>query len=161
MTAKVTSTAQGRVMQGAVLGTIDEATEFAELIPPSPMDVHVDMSGVDRINSLGVRQWLNFVADLERAGSRLGLHRCPPVVVGQLNMISNFAGTRGVVFSVLAPFACSHCGHEILQPVDLNQAQVSIAATRPCDKCSRAMDFDDVLEIYLDFRNSRTRAANR
>ena len=65
------------------------------------------LDGITRINSCGVREWVNFVRDLQACDS-LWFARCSPTVVMQLNTIYNFRGARGWS-SFLAPYVCEAC----------------------------------------------------
>lgn len=139
------------VLHAKVRGVIDEHTDFSPLHPASATTLHVDTSEVFRINSMGVKAWLDWVHSVERAGSRLVLYDCPPVLVGQLNMIAGFAGRLGRVASVRAPWVCEACGHGVVERIDLTHGPVDIPQTKPCPRCSNAMEFEEVGEVYLEF----------
>jgi anti-anti-sigma regulatory factor len=87
-----------------VSGTIDEDNTLASSL--KKIDGHtvvVDLAGVERINSCGVRDWVNWLNDLEGRGKQVVLVRCSPVIVNQVNLVHNFAG-RGHVKSFFAPY---------------------------------------------------------
>ncbi len=84
-------------------GRIDEYADLMQLASELPKEVTLDLSGLTRINSIGVREWLDFVAAF---GSRkVRLERCAPVFVDQLNTIANFAG-NAEIWSVLCAYEC-------------------------------------------------------
>jgi hypothetical protein len=107
----------------------------------------LDLSGVDRINSGGVREWMRFVRSVP-AG--LELVACPPAFVDQLNIIHGFAGTA-VVRSIQIPFYCPSCnvGKTTVEPtaslVDGSPEPVS------CDNCGEAMECDVLADSYFGF----------
>src|SRR5688572_8525470 len=80
-------------------GDISEETDFEPILQIAGPIV-LDLAGISRINSCGVREWINFVVHLRQGGRELILERCAPVVVTQLNTIYNFTG-GGQVRSVL------------------------------------------------------------
>src|SRR5688572_3056912 len=96
---------QGGTTRVVVSGEITEETDFGPILEVDGGTVRVDLGGVSRINSCGVREWLNFVTALKATGRKLILERCAPVIVTQLNTIYNFTA-GGTVRSVLGPYYC-------------------------------------------------------
>src|SRR4051812_22516477 len=88
-------------------GTIDERFNRAELVDAGRGLVVLDLDEVTRITSYGVREWMRALGDLD--AHYIGLVRCRPAIVAQLNMVAGFAG-RGEVLSVYAPYVCPKCG---------------------------------------------------
>jgi len=70
----------------ALTGTVDEDADFAPLVRELAAQprIRLDLAGIGRINSCGVREWINFVRALPGA-TRLELMRCSPPVVAQIN----------------------------------------------------------------------------
>jgi hypothetical protein len=146
-------------------GEIDENVDFADLRSRLRGPVVFQLSEVRRINSCGVREWVNFVRELaspEKEGggvTDLVFTACSPAIVTQLNMIYNFRG-QAVVRSFLAPYVCKECDHETEKLLDVRQ---HFSATGPgrnrtppeftCEKCSGRLEFDDLPERYLSFLN--------
>jgi hypothetical protein len=135
-----------------LVGEIDENADFAELKGRLAGAVTFDLAEVRRINSCGVREWVNFVRELP-AVRELAFRRCSPAVITQLNMIFNFRG-RARVLSFYAPYVCDHCGHEIEHLIDA-AAQSALGRSRvpdvTCAKCAQPMSFDDIPDRYLSF----------
>src|SRR5215470_6059192 len=95
-------------------GEIDENVDFTELRHRLKGPMVFDLARVRRINSCGVREWVNFVRDLGRIvepPAPLTFVACSPAIVTQLNMIYNFRG-QATVQSFLAPYVCSSCETE-------------------------------------------------
>ena len=107
--------AEGGVV--ALRGEIDEKTVLEPLVNDLTDGGALDLAGVDRINSVGVRSWLAFVQSLEQTGKRVSLQACSVPVVHQLNMISRFAGAAKVT-SLHAPFLCPDCESSATKLVD-------------------------------------------
>lgn len=141
-----------------VEGAISEETDFRPLMGALAPVVVVDLGGVSHINSCGIREWLDFVRQAEAGGTHLVLERCAPLVVAQLNMISNFMGNHGEVRSVLGPYACDDCGHEHLELIALDQSDVEVPDVDSCPKCGAPMEFEELEELYLQFHEHRNGA---
>lgn len=134
----------------ALSGNITEAAEF-EPLKRMPAPLVIDLSEVTRINSLGVRAWIYFVRDCEAMGQTLSFERCPPIIVSQMSMVSNFMGTRSRVLSVLAPYLCPSCNNEDLQLLELSGGKtVQVNETSTCPKCRSTMEFDDLVAMYTE-----------
>jgi anti-anti-sigma regulatory factor len=142
---------QGGTTKVVVSGEITEETDFAPILDAKGRTILVDLGGVSRINSCGVREWLNFVTALEQRGRQLVLERCAPVIVTQLNTIYNFAGD-GHVRSVLGPYYCARCDREDNQLIELAKTR-SIPESIKCSSCGGEMEFEEVHDHYLGFRD--------
>ncbi len=135
----------------ALKGSLTETTDFAPLLKEAMAQVLVvDVGEIARVNSCGVRAWLAFIGDLDKAGCRVVLERCPPWIVGQLNLISNFIGKDGTVRSVLAPYHCQNCDLEHLHLIDFSKT-MEVPLETACPDCKAGMIFDDLPEMYLSF----------
>ena len=136
-------------------GEIDENADFAELRRRLTGSVVFHLADVRRMNSCGVREWVNFVRDLPNV-EELTFTHCSPAIVTQLNMINNFRGSARVR-SFYAPYVCDDCNHEEEKLLDV-QSQFPNGSTNrvpahACSKCQKPMEFDDLPERYLSFLN--------
>jgi hypothetical protein len=134
-------------------GEIDENADFSELQRALHGNVELRLEGVTRINSCGVREWVNFVRGLERVQS-LHFARCSPPVVLQLNTIYNFRGPARVS-SFMAPYICEACHVDEYKLLDVDEhfpdrAHPHVPAFR-CQRCGGVMVFDELPERYLSF----------
>jgi len=129
------------------VGTIDESFEGKKLgATASAGTLVLDLGGVKKISSFGIREWVDFVTTAARHAHSLILIECTPKVIDQLNMVANFAG-GGRVFSFYAPFRCDYCDaeHRVLLQVDRDFEAIKAMklAERPCLSCKEAMYFDE------------------
>ncbi|MBA3394370.1 MAG: hypothetical protein H0T89_17115 [Deltaproteobacteria bacterium] len=133
-------------------GSIDETAGFVDLVDElgATRTIRLDLGGVQRINSSGVREWITFIRKLP-PGSPVELERCTPVLVSQLNVINRFAGDARVL-SVYAPFVCPHCKHEenVLLDVGAGRSKLSLGSVK-CSSCRKPSEFDDVEDAYFAF----------
>ncbi|MCB9550431.1 MAG: STAS domain-containing protein [Myxococcales bacterium] len=140
-----------------VSGVIDEDNTLAgSLKKIDGRTVVIDLSGVERINSCGVRDWVNWLHDLDARGKSVVLVRCSPCIVNQVNLVNNFVG-RGMVKSFFAPYFCPSCDKEqlkLLQVEDFAGMDRPRAPEIRGDGCVQAecqMEFDDIEEAYFAF----------
>lgn len=120
----------------------------------TPM-VAVDMSGVTKVSSFGVREWSQFVQNVENKVRGIYYVGCSPKVMHQFNMVSGFAG-QGRIYSFYAPYRCENCGTETQVLVNIDRDYDVIQSQRPEDKtctaCGSASDaFDEDPVSYFSF----------
>jgi len=141
----------GPVASIKLTGAVNEDTDFAPLLAEIAKreQVQIDLSGVHRINSCGVREWVKFIRSLP-ANRELAFVNVSPALVNQINMISNFVGSARVL-SAQAPYLCDGCGHEELVVTDLTSGALPELPSRPCPKCGAQMEFDDLEDSYFAF----------
>ena len=146
-------------------GEIDENADFSELRRRIRGSVILQLGDIRRINSCGVREWVNFVRELGSPGpgevTELTFTHCSPAIVTQLNMIYNFRG-QARVRSFLAPYVCPECDHEEEKLLDVEThftngsggpSRIRQPPDFTCPKCTGRMEFDDLPERYLSFLN--------
>lgn len=135
-------------------GVIDEDNELATLADKLGAGTAViDVSEIERINSCGVRDWVNWLTKIEGNGTRAVLVECSPAIVAQINLVNNFTG-QGVVKSFYAPYFCPNCDLEkvlLVETRDMHGVQPFKAPSCRCDECDGPMDFDDMEESYFAF----------
>ncbi|HUJ59204.1 MAG TPA: hypothetical protein VLX92_11950 [Kofleriaceae bacterium] len=147
--------ADGGITCLKLTGTIDEAFEGKKVARSAEGDVLViDLGGVKKISSFGIREWVDFVGAASQQVRQLLLIECAPKVVDQLNMVANFTG-GGRVFSFYAPFRCDYCDseHRVLLDVakDFEAIKAMKLAERPCPACKEAMYFDEDGSTYFSY----------
>jgi anti-anti-sigma regulatory factor len=140
-----------------VAGVIDEDNELVNLESKLSGGATVlDLSDIERINSCGVRDWVNWLGRVEKNGARLVFVNCSPAIVSQLNLVHNFTA-KGIVKSFYAPYFCPRCKKEKLLRLEARdlakQTPVTKAPTCRCDECDGVMDFDEMEESYFAFLN--------
>lgn len=141
----------------ALTGDINESSQFGGLL--DTLKTHrivFNLKNVARINSVGVRQWIQFIDHLKSGGSVFSFEQCSVPFVAQMNMIRSFTAD-GLVKSVFAPFYCTDCNKEHPKLIDLARdavPQLNEAVT--CPACGSSLEFDDLPEHFLTFTQSAT-----
>ena len=134
-------------------GVIDEDNELSALGDRIDGSVVViDVGGVERINSCGVRDWVNWLGAIEAQDARVVLIRCSPAIVAQINLVNNFVA-GGVVKSFYIPYFCPECDQEkvlLSEASELGPPPHQPPVCR-CDECDLVMEFDDMADSYFAF----------
>lgn len=92
-------------------GHIDEEFEFTKFPVGDAQQVIIDLDGVCGINSLGIREWLQWMASMKNA-KRVVLKNCPKMIVDQMNMVMGFLPANAVVESFYVPYFSEKTGEE-------------------------------------------------
>jgi len=142
------STERGRT-RVTVSGVIDEHADLTAVEQVTGKVIEIDFAGVRRINSFGVRLWLNAMKKLQAPGVRIGFRGCPSVVVDQINMVHGFLGDAEVI-SIMVPRLCEACDRTADQPVEVASARAAggVIPEFPCPGCGEPMELDDVEHRY-------------
>lgn len=142
-------------------GVIDEDNELSDLVEKIPTGTAViDLGEIERINSCGVRDWVNWLSKLEHNGTRSVLVECSPAIVAQINLVNNFTG-NGVVKSFYVPYFCPECDEEkvlLVEASDMGPPPHEPPTCR-CDECDLVMDFDDMPDSYFAFLSNHRKVA--
>ena len=140
-------------------GVIDEDNELADLTDTIPgSTIVIELGEVERINSCGVRDWVNWLSALEARNAETVLVECSPAIVAQINLVNNFTG-NGAVKSFYVPYFCPECDEEkvlLCEAGDMGPPPHEPPVCR-CDGCDLVMDFDDMPDSYFAFLANQKR----
>ena len=142
-TLKVVSTAGKAELEGV----LDENSDLSGLQGLSG-DVSINFKQVLRVNSCGVREWVNLITKLQSA--KISYEECPIVVVKQLNSVPDFQG-KAVVKSFYAPYFCESCDEEAVKLLETSAVSSGSAPELKCEKCGNPMNFDAIPAQYFSF----------
>lgn len=134
-------------------GVIDEQSRLAEIV--EQMRAHrgletliIDMGGITRLNSVGVRDWVLALRALREIFAKVQLMDCTPPVMNEVNFVRNFSeGT--IITSFQAPLFCTRCSKEsvatinVYDPVNGNQVKSLPSFSCDRDDCENALDDDE------------------
>ena len=137
-----------------VSGVLNEYADFGPLLE-QPEPLQLNMRQVTRLNSIGVRNLLKFLADW--GPKAFSYDQCPSKFIDQINMIPALLGVKnhGTVKSLFVPYECNNCDHEeeVLAPVDdyCAFAKGQQAPKRQCPKCASPMNvLTDSFFVFLN-----------
>lgn len=134
-------------------GSIDEHTDLEAIAQDiSGGSVKIDASGVSRINSCGVREWINFMRQMSSV--EVSLYGCSVPFVIQLNAIFNLRG-HATVASIAVPVWCDECENGSEQVISLPDGVTDpheiLRNLKPCSECGGEMEFDGLIDRYFLF----------
>jgi anti-anti-sigma regulatory factor len=135
-------------------GVIDEDNQLSTI--PTRVGqklVVINAADIERINSCGVRDWVNMLGQLEQKGIKYYFIRCSPAIMAQVNLVNNFAG-KGQILTFFAPYYCPPCDVDNMLLIETAEAQKEVPFRAPscrCDQCDQLMEFDDIESSYFAF----------
>ncbi|MBQ9244317.1 MAG: hypothetical protein IJ165_14050 [Proteobacteria bacterium] len=112
----------------------------------------IDMAEIERINSCGVRDWVNWNNQIQALGIAVILLRCSPVVVSQANMVTNFAADA-FIHSFYAPYVHPDTGEEqsVLLFTEEIRKSSPVSAPKIFNENGEELEFDEFEESYFAF----------
>lgn len=131
-------------------GRIDESARLDEVAAAVDESVIIDLEGVEFINSMGARNWVNMMRAFADRAVAVTLRRCSEVIVFQMNMILE-ARMGAKVESVLAPYECEDCGDERFALLEVSTDLVREQPTRECEECGGTAVFAEMPASYFLF----------
>ena len=144
----------GDILALTLSGKLNEGFQGKVLAQDLAGRVVVDLAGVERVTSFGVREWLQMLTEAAPRVSELHFFRCAEPIVNQMSMIRGFSG-EGRIVSFYAPYRCDACGAAFTRLFDVEaDAEAIRAATPPaerCPRCGQDGSFDDDPASYLAF----------
>jgi anti-anti-sigma regulatory factor len=151
--ANVNKQMRGNITMLTITGRLTESFKGDALGRELRGTVAIDLAGVERITSFGVREWLAMLGSMQEV-RRLFLLRCSEAVVNQLSMIRKFSGS-GQIVSFFAPYLCGACGEQFERSFDCETEAEAIrsgnAPEAPCAHCGAPGSFDDDARTYFAF----------
>ncbi len=134
-------------------GVLDETADLTP-IRTAQGEVIIHFKGVTRINSCGVRDWVQALAQAKLTS--LVYRECPMPIVKQLNAVPAFL-SGATVESILAPYFCESCDKDQLCLLSADEFATGAPPVRACETCQKPMKFDAIPAQYLGFAK-RTKA---
>jgi hypothetical protein len=133
-------------------GVINEEVDLGFMSELPEGDVIIDSKNVERINSCGVREWIQSLKTVPE-GVNLIYEGCSAAFLDQINMISNFIGD-GKVKSIYIPYVCESCDGKQDVLVDLDECLVDEELELPeltCTECDEEMELGDDPDQLFSF----------
>jgi hypothetical protein len=134
-----------------ICGILDEDVRFEQVFSQFPEQVWIDFSGVTRINSCGVREWVRSASAFD---GEIIYVNAPILIVDQFSMVPEFLGKKAIVESFQARFVCPHCGNEEIKTLSVgkdvdpkNPHSLSLL----CGACKETSELDHNPDVYLEF----------
>lgn len=151
---------KGDVLFLRLKGVITEDSRLEQLTTEGKKNIVIDLDQVTRINSYGIRQWINTLKATFADAECLVFTKCRPVIVEQFNMISNFGG-GGLVYSFYLPFVSGSSGDEHMELFELKSGEVPPTLEKIPElvlgqmKNKSDFEFNDIEDEYFSFLESQ------
>ena len=132
-------------------GVIDEHANL-DFLRSVQGRILINLRDVRRINSVGVRQWMDAMRAIPSTAT-VELVEARPPIVDQINMVAGFLG-KAHLLSFYAPMVCPSCDHqeEIQLDVAACRAAGGALPSNPCPRCGKSvLELDDVEEEFTSF----------
>lgn len=152
MAVRIETDASSDVARFLLAGTIDSDFNLAAELPELPPRAVLDLSRIERINSVGLLHWLRWIQGAS-AGKDIAVEGVSYSFVLQANNLVDLFG-RAKVRSCLAPYFCGKCraAREALVRAEEVGADLPV---KHCESCGSQMEFDELDEYFAFLRRQR------
>ncbi len=148
-------------MEIKIEGPIGESSSLFTKDFKDVSKVTLNLEKVTYINSIGVKNWILWIARLP-ASTQLVLKDIPIVMVNQANTVRGFLPAQSEIASFQAPYLCPECGTEKTILLRVNEHYRYASGSHPgqiklpqvvCPKCGKYMDPDFIEQKTFAFIN--------
>jgi len=137
-------------------GSLDESADLAGLFARIDRDCILNMREVERVNSMGVHNWLVAIGQAS-AQRRFIIEDISYGLVQNAIAVANLFG-QADVRSCIAPYSCARCDSHV--EVSVQRDEVLAANGNPparqCSRCGSPMDFEEIDGYFSFFRPPRS-----
>ena len=152
---KITVTKKGESVLLGLTGLVDESAAFpkVDFLGDSKVAIIV-WSGVNLINSMGIKEWVKWLATFP-AGVKIAYAHCPRIIVDQINMVDGFLPKNGTVLSFFVPYYCNDCSAVtnllFTNGKEFTAGNITAPETVKCTKCGKVSELDIMESKYFKF----------
>lgn len=143
----------GDILSVKLQGMIDELSQFDQVIGSVPKELHINCREVGRVNSHGIRNWVQYFTQLAGRGVKLRFSELSPTLVPSYNLMANFIPQSAEVESICLPYSCTGCQAQLIQISTVAQLakKKGPLPDLACPTCGKEAVFDDLEAEYLLF----------
>jgi hypothetical protein len=145
-------------------GQIDEHSDFTPIQLPTKGILTIDLKGITMLNSMGLRNWVQWSHGLTQLAA-VKFQNCPNIVVHQINILDGFIPLGATVESMDVPYLCEACDsafdYHAVRGVDYHEAsakhplKIVLPETVPCPSCGAAANADFIPTKHFHFLNRK------
>ncbi|MBM3381279.1 MAG: hypothetical protein FJY29_02445 [Betaproteobacteria bacterium] len=131
-------------------GEIHENFKTQQVALPPAESYIMNLSGLRSINSLGIREWSQFMYQLTQK-AQVTLEECSVVFIDQVNIVPQILAQAKVI-SFFAPYFCPQCNLELsckLSVAHHKKALLKKRAPQIIHSCGAELQFDALEESYF------------
>src|SRR5262245_39793174 len=139
-------------------GAIDEHSTlddvFAKVTKAVGGSLVMNLQGIIRINSLGIRGWIPLMSSLTK-GRQVSVEALSYPLVLQANNVANLLAAAQIV-SCMAPYFCSLCeaNRMVLITADELRGGDGTVPAKACGDCGTPMEFDELDDYFSCLRRA-------
>jgi anti-anti-sigma regulatory factor len=143
---------EGDQLRAELQGSLNEYSDLSQIIGSVPTTLEVNCKSLQRINSIGLRAWIEYFGKLREKGVRLRFRECSPAVIGCQNFVMNFMALTEIE-SLSVPFFCDKCQEEFCETVNVSEIarQNLHLEPKPCPTCHTPAELDEDETVYFAF----------
>jgi len=133
-------------------GEIHENFKAKQVALPSSEKTIINLAGLRSINSLGIREWSQFLHALAQKTQVL-LEECSVVFIDQANIVPQIAANCSVI-SFYAPYFCPQCNSELNCKLTFAGHKKRLNERRApqiIHSCGTELEFDALEESFFGF----------
>lgn len=139
-------------------GHLIESSDFRVVLTAlqsQPKQLCLDLGGITRTNSVGVREWLLFLEQVPQTCTLI-FRNVSRGIIEQANIVPNMLGrSSSQVQSFHVPYVCPQCGANKDAVIKSDQVKrvgaKFIAPSFDCAKCQKEMELDWLEDQYFQF----------
>lgn len=131
-------------------GEIHENFKSHLIALPEAKSYIINLSGLRSINSLGLREWAQFILMLTQK-SQVSLEECSVVFIDQANIVPQIIANSRVT-SFFAPYYCPRCNIELNCNLSIANHRKKLSERRApqiIHSCGEELQFDALEESYF------------
>jgi serine/threonine-protein kinase len=135
-----------------VEGVLDERADMLQAFDRLTMNACLNLKGIARANSQGVKAWLVFFKHCIETGVKIRYVECSPAITHFLELFKK-SGAVTSIDSVMAPFDCTACKQTfeyLIQTPDFKAIKPQIQNQR-CPACSGLLELAELPQEYFSF----------
>lgn len=133
-------------------GEIHENFKAKQVSLPSSAKTFINLAGLRSINSLGIREWSQFIHMLSQQ-TQVFLEECSVVFIDQANIVPQIAANCSIV-SFYAPYFCPQCNSELNCKLTFAGHKKRLSERRApqiIHSCGNELEFDALEESFFGF----------
>lgn len=145
----------GPPLKIALEGIMDETVDLKTLLAAPGSPIYLYCKNVKQINSVGMKQWINFFKELRASGRKVKFFEISPVLVDARNYSKGFILPEELE-SLCIPYYCTSCKivtMNVLTPTQVRELLKSSPEALeeiPCSKCKQPAELEEVADEYFE-----------
>jgi hypothetical protein len=118
-------------------------------------DIHFDFTELKKINSIGIKNFINFLKDLSPT-NRIYYHHCPPRFIQLLNIVNGLFPPQVETKSLFVAYFCPHCQNDYSFEVFAPFQKEMLHVIRECPEDATPLELFNRESIIFNFLKSKS-----